>query len=138
MYQIIVFNTPIYKSVLLHSVFVIFVYIYLIQLKRFENGKSNRRMDIFLCFQANIKHILDISIIFNTNINFDYSNRLSQTWDQVRIIKNNILIKISIPLSLMDIKTYVHSVMLFKSLLCHWWYLSITCITLIFLFKYQS
>ena len=39
--------------------------------KRFENGKSNRRMDIFLCFQANIKHILDISIIFNTNINSD-------------------------------------------------------------------
>lgn len=77
MYQIIVFNTPIFKSVLLHSVFIISVYIYLIQLKRFENGKSNRRMNFFLwmnfflCFQANIKHILDISIIFNTNINSD-------------------------------------------------------------------
>ena len=71
MYQIIVFNTPIFKSVFLHSGFIISVFIYLIQLKRFENGKFNRRMGFFLCFQANIKHSLDISIIFNTNISSD-------------------------------------------------------------------
>ena len=71
MYQIIFFNTPVFKSVLSHSVFIISLLNYLIQLKRFENGKSDRKVKYFICFQANIKHILDINIIFNTNINSD-------------------------------------------------------------------